>query len=91
MGDSSKERIQEAIRDFLRDNFPLGQQQGLAMGDRLLEEGIVDSLGLLLIIEFIEGTYDVTVRDMDVVVANFETIAAIADFVLLLKDQKPDL
>ena len=50
-------------------------------GDSLLASGIVDSLGVLDVVYFIEEEFCITLSDDAMLSENFETIAAIADFV----------
>ena len=44
----------------------------------LLEEGIIDSLGLQQIITFIEQKYKIAIDDDDLMPENFESVNAIA-------------
>ena len=44
----------------------------------LLEEGIIDSLGLQQIITFIEQQFKITIDDDDLMPENFESVNAIA-------------
>ncbi|RLC22681.1 MAG: acyl carrier protein [Deltaproteobacteria bacterium] len=47
----------------------------------LFEEGIFDSMGLISLITFIEDEFDIKTEDDDLVVDNFESIAAITKYV----------
>jgi acyl carrier protein len=47
----------------------------------LLEEGIIDSLGLQQIITFIEQQFKVTIDDDDLLPENFESVNAIAELI----------
>ena len=47
----------------------------------LLEEGIIDSLGLQQIITFIEQQFEVTIDDDDLLPENFESVNAIAELI----------
>lgn len=47
----------------------------------LIEEGIVDSMGLMQIVTFIEERTGLRVSDDDVTPENFETVAAIGQLV----------
>ena len=78
---SQSEDISKAVTKFLQDNFPLVGRDSLPGDEKLLEGGAVDSLGLLLIIDFLETTFGIAVRDVDVLTENFETVNAITDFV----------
>ena len=47
----------------------------------LFEEGIFDSMGLISLITFIEDEFDIKTEDDDLIVDNFESIAAITKYV----------
>jgi acyl carrier protein len=47
----------------------------------LIESGIVDSLGILRLVAFIEENFSVVVDDIDVVPENFDTINAMNSLV----------
>ena len=71
----------DAIRAFVRDQFPLAAQRDLGDEDSLLESGAVDSLGVLDLVGFLEERFGVHVEDEDVVGEHFESVAAMARFV----------
>ena len=77
----SRESIQDSIRDFIREHFPIAKRRSIGDGDSLLASGIVDSLGVLEVVQFIEEEFRITLSDDAMLSENFETIAAIADFV----------
>ncbi len=72
----------EKIRSFIVENFLLAAD-GLQLDDNssLLEEGVVDSTGVLDLILFVEQTFGVNVDDEDVVPDNFDSIHRIASYV----------
>jgi len=70
--------LPERIRAFLLKTFPALRRSPLSETDPLLQGGAVDSLGVLEIVTFLENDVGVALRDDDVVVENFESIAAIA-------------
>jgi acyl carrier protein len=49
--------------------------------ESLLERGILDSLGLLRLLGFLENEYQFAIQDEEVIPENFESINAIATFV----------
>jgi acyl carrier protein len=49
--------------------------------DDLIKRGIVDSLGVMQLVEFCESRYGITVTDADLVPANFQTVRRLADYV----------
>ncbi|MEA3463407.1 MAG: acyl carrier protein [Bacteroidota bacterium] len=44
-------------------------------------EGIFDSMGFALMLDFLETKFQITAEDSDLVEENFESIDAIADFI----------
>ena len=73
--------VKSKVTDFIFEKFPLAQKRHLGEQTSLLEAGIVDSIGILEIVAFIEQTFSIRVEDDDLVPENFGTIAAITAFV----------
>lgn len=44
-------------------------------------EGLLDSMGFIMLISFIEETFDVKAKDSELLEDNFESVNAIAQFV----------
>ena len=78
---SGDDPVMAALREFLRNNFPAARQSEVSATAQLLEEGIVDSLGLLTMVEFIEDTYGFAVDGDEMVTENFGSLAALAEFI----------
>ncbi|MBN2473584.1 MAG: acyl carrier protein [Pirellulales bacterium] len=72
----------QQIRDFLAENFLLSDD-GFHLDDNasLLEEGVVDSTGVLELIQFVEETFGLEVADEEIVPDNFDSVNRIASFV----------
>jgi acyl carrier protein len=49
--------------------------------DDLIKRGIVDSLGVMQLVEFCESRYGIAVTDEDLVPANFQTVRRLAAYV----------
>ncbi|REE99947.1 phosphopantetheine-binding protein [Thermomonospora umbrina] len=70
------------IKSFLiREFMPDVEASELAADYDLLANGVVDSLGLLKLIAWIETEFDLTVDDAGLDPDNFRTVAAIDAFV----------
>jgi acyl carrier protein len=69
------------IRDFVLKHFPLAGNQNLSNNDSLLEGGIIDSLGVLNLVTYIEQAFRISVSDEDLIPENFQTIEHISAFV----------
>jgi acyl carrier protein len=48
----------------------------------IFKEGFLDSMGLVMLITFLEDTFKVKITDADMIEENFESITAIASFVV---------
>jgi acyl carrier protein len=67
------------IREFIQENFPT---PGELPGDQsLLQSGIIDSLGVLSLVTWIEQEFEVVVDDDDVVPENLDSVDRLVAFV----------
>lgn len=76
-----EQTLEPKIREFIYEKFPLARKRQLASEASLLETGIVDSIGILDIVSFVEQNFGITVVDDDLIPENLGSISAIADFV----------
>ena len=74
-------KLQQQIRDFVTSNFYLADPKALEDRTSLLDQGIIDSTGVLEVIMFIESTFGVTVEDSEMLPENLDSIERIAAFV----------
>jgi acyl carrier protein len=75
-------QIQPQIRQYLAENF-LFSDNGYELEDEasFLEEGIVDSTGVLELVMFVEETFGITVQDEEIVPQNFDSVSQVATYV----------
>lgn len=78
---STVESISRAIQNCINQNFPRAKQQNYTTSDDLFESGVIDSLGFLTIISFIEQHFEITISDEDVIPENFASIEAMTSYV----------
>ena len=71
----------DQIRQFIFEKFPLAKSRGLDDASSLLEEGVLDSLGILELVEYLQEELGVAIEDEELVPENFQSIHAIASFV----------
>ena len=81
MGNINGDQITEILYKFIRENYPKARQGDLQADDRLLEKGIIDSLGLLTLIDFLETEFEIRVSDLDVTEDKFGSIQSLSGFV----------
>lgn len=81
MTSETKNNAAETIREFVLQRFPLAREVNPGDEDSLLDAGIVDSLGILDLVTFLEESFGVTAQDDDLNPENFDSIATLVRFV----------
>jgi len=79
MSDSNEPDRQ--IRSFILGKFPAAKKRGLNDELPLLETGIVDSLGVLDVVGFLEQTFHIKIDDDELIPDNFASIRCMVAFV----------
>ena len=81
--------IAQQIRSLIVESFLFGEpKNGMEDTDSLLEKGIIDSLGVLDLVNLIEERYGIKVEDEELIPENLDSIASLSNFVLRKIDQK---
>lgn len=74
--------VQGRLRAFIVDNYLFGDESRVpADSESLLESGVIDSTGILELIEFLESDLGISVDDSETVPENLDTIANLTAFV----------
>ena len=73
--------LKKQVRDFVTANFYVADPAALEDRTSLLDQGIIDSTGVLEVIMFIETTFGVAVQDSEMLPENLDSIERIAAFV----------
>ena len=76
-----KENMQQALFTYVKDNT-FKDTSNLTGDMKLFVEGIFDSMGFVLLLDFLEEKFNITLEDADLIEENFESIDAITEFVL---------
>ena len=71
----------ERILNFIVDKFPLARKKPIAVEDDLLESGIIDSLGILDLVSFLEQEFGIAVADDELVPDHFQSVIHLTRFV----------
>lgn len=75
-------QLTEKLRGFVTDNFLFGDADRLPADDAsLLGNGILDSTGVLELIEYLESEFGIRVADTETVPQNLDSIAGLAQYV----------
>jgi len=76
------EKLRGRIAEFVLDDLLFGDEARMpAGGQSLLESGVIDSTGILELIEFLESEFGVHVQDDETVPENLDGIDRIAAYV----------
>jgi len=62
------------IRMFIIENFLFGNAEGLMDDTSFLENGIIDSTGVLELVNFLEEEFSIKVEDEELVPENLDSI-----------------
>ncbi|MGA2617056.1 MAG: acyl carrier protein [Thermoguttaceae bacterium] len=73
--------IATALRSFIQENLLFGQKLTLADDDSFLEQGIIDSTGVLELVAFLEGQYQIHVADDELLPENLDSVNNVTRFV----------
>jgi acyl carrier protein len=78
---SDIQTVNSRIREFVLATFPLARKRGVKDNDHLLDNGIVDSMGVLELVEFLQQEFGLQVSDEELLPENFQNIQQVANFV----------
>ena len=68
------------IRNYIVENFLFGDGKDLEEDTSFLENGILDSTGIMELVAFVEKSFEIKVEDEELLPENFDTISAIAEY-----------
>lgn len=76
------EHIDERVEGFILSSFLFGDDSRMpSRNDSLLETGLIDSTGVLELIEFLESEFDLRVEESESVPENLDSIDNLVRFV----------
>ncbi|MBN1852361.1 MAG: acyl carrier protein, partial [Pirellulales bacterium] len=74
-------KLAESLRCFVNENFLFGVDVEYFDDDSFLENGIIDSTGVLELIGHLESTYGIVISDDDLIPENLDSISGLVRFV----------
>ena len=79
---TESQQIEQPIRDFIAKNL-LFSETGLNYSDEasFLQEGIIDSLGVMELVEFVQKTFGIKVEQHEVTQEHFDSVTKLSAFV----------
>ena len=76
-------KIAQQIRNFIVENFLFGEHEnGLKDSDSLLENGIIDSTGVVELVSYLEETYEIEIEDDELIPDNLDSIYNVTQFIM---------
>ncbi len=69
------------LREFIRENFLFGSEVTFSDDDSFLDQGIIDSTGVLELVAFLEEQYRITIDDEELVPDNLDSISNLLRFI----------
>ena len=74
--------MHDKIRQFIFENFLFdAENNALDNNDSFLEKGIIDSTGILEVINWMEETFGFEVDDLELIPENLDSVNSLADFI----------
>jgi|SRR5215831_13944106 len=73
--------IEDKIREFIIKNLYYAEGSALTDDASFLAEGVIDSMGSMELVAFVESEFQIKVEMSEVVVKNFDSINKLAKFV----------
>ena len=74
--------VKTELRKFIVENFMFGQEnQEFSDEASMLENGLIDSTGVLELVAFVEEKYGISVADEELVPTNFDSVDNLAEYV----------
>jgi acyl carrier protein len=77
-----KSEISAKTWRFILDNFLFGNEpESFSISDSFLKCGIIDSTGILELIEYLESTFGIEIREEEMLPENLDSLANVTTFV----------
>jgi len=73
--------LSQKISEFISSSLLLDSNVDIAGTASFLEAGIIDSTGVLELVQFLEETWEISVKDEEMVPANLDSLAKLEAFV----------
>jgi len=73
--------VKNAIRAYIIDNFLFGDGRRLADSTSFLENGIIDSTGIMELVAFLEKEFSVKINDEELLPENLDSIEKAGMFI----------
>ena len=69
------------VREYVVENFLFGDGEVLKEDTSFMEEGIIDSTGILELVFFLEETFGISIEDDELIPENMDNLQNITRFI----------
>ena len=73
-------KLKDKIRQFIVEDFLFGDDNGLKDDTSFLDEGIIDSTGILELVSFLEEEFSISVEDEELIPENLDSIMNVVTY-----------
>ena len=82
MSESTSTDIENRVREFIAENL-LFSKNGYPHSDEtsFLETGVVDSMGIMELVMFIEEVFSINIEDHEVIPDNFDSVCKVGSYI----------
>lgn len=74
-------KIKDKIRTFIVEDFLFGKDAGLDDNASFLENGVIDSTGILELVSFLEEEFSISVEDEELIPENLDSVNNVVAYV----------
>lgn len=75
------QEIQTTIANYIKKYFLFDENKNIEPNASLYQDGIIDSMGTIELISFLENTYQIRFDDDELIEENFRSIASISELI----------
>jgi acyl carrier protein len=75
----------DKLKDFFKENFMIDLDDGFSNDESFLENGIIDSTGVLELVTFIEEYFGIKVEDEEIIPENMDSLNNIIAYIKFKK------
>jgi acyl carrier protein len=75
------QQIEQEVRQFVIDNFIFdNDNHNFSNDDSFFDTGLLDSMGVLTLVEFVKEKYGISVEDDELLPENWDSVTRVANF-----------
>jgi len=78
---TDQSQLEQKLMAYVKKNTPVDTSK-LTETTLLFRDGVFDSMAFVLLIDYLEETYNIKASDSDLIEENFESVSAIAGYII---------